>query len=242
MAGIFLGDRIPDEITRYARELGPDHDEILEEIAWDATRGAIPIIGPEVGGWLSQLARIRNAERVFEFGSGIGYSAYWFCRALPPSGEIVLTDLDPDNIDQARTYLDKGGMLDRATFEVGDAVEIGRASDGPFDIALIDIEKFQYSDAFDAVRDDLAPGGVVVADNTMTAGRDHVEDVVDFGALLRVLEISDLTLEDFPLGGEARRGTQGIVDYLGTVLDDPAFETTVLPLGDGVTVSTKRRE
>lgn len=241
MPGVFLGDRVPDEITRFARSVGPEPDDVLVDMHALATRESYPIVGPEVGAWLSQLARITATERVFEFGSAIGYSAYWFCRALPPSGEVVLTDHDPDTLDRAREFLERGGFEDRATFEVGDAVATAEEYDGPFDVAFLDIEKYQYADAFEAIRDDVAPGGVVVADDTMTAGRKHVEDVVDFGAVLRTVEIDDLSVEDFPLGEEARRGSRGIVEYLATLRDDPEFETTLLPLGDGVTVSTRRR-
>jgi len=124
---------------------------------------------------------------------------------------------------------------------VGDAVATAEEYDGPFDIAFLDIEKYQYADAFETIRDDVAPGGVVVADNTMTAGRKHVEDVVDFGAVLRTVEIDDLSVEDFPLDEKARRGSRGIVEYLATLRDDLEFETTLLPLSDGVTVSTRRR-
>lgn len=207
-----------------------------------AQQEGFPIVGPTVGGWLEQLARIRGAERIFEFGSGFGYSAYWFARALPSDGEIVLTELDERNLERAREYLDRGDVCDPAVFEVGHAVETARTYDGPFDVALFDIEKYEYVDAFDAIRDSIRPGGMIVADNTMSAGRERPDDTVAFDPLRRVLTGEVASLADTDVEESARRGTQGIVDYVERLRDDPAFETTMLPLGDGVTVSTRTRD
>jgi predicted O-methyltransferase YrrM len=165
-----------------------------------------------------------DAERVFEFGSGFGYSAYWFARALPADGEIVLTEVDEDELDQARDYLARGGFADVARFELGDAIETIEDYDGPFDVVLIDNEKHRYREAFETVREKVAPGGLVLADNAMTAG------VVDFDALRRLVAGEDV---------DANEHTTGVYDYLERVGEDPAFETALLPLGEGVAVSRR---
>lgn len=237
----FLGEHVPNDVTRFSEQVRPESTDVLSEMEAYAQREGFPIVGPDVGAWLCQLARITDATRIFEFGSGYGYSACWFARALPDDGEIVLTEGNSETLERARTYLERLDAADLATFEVGEAVEIASRYDGTFDIALIDIEKYQYVDAFEEIRESIPPGGTVIADNTMSAGRDAPDDTVDFEVLLAALtgEIVDIQGTDLP--EETKKHTAGIFEYLTHVCESSAFESTLLPLGDGVTVTTRIR-
>jgi caffeoyl-CoA O-methyltransferase len=217
---------VPDAVSRLAGLIGPEPDAIIEAMDERAREESFPTVGPAVGGWLALLARATDARRVFEFGSGFGYSAYWFARGLPPGGEVVLTEVDADELDLAREYFQRGGIADRARFEHGDAIEIVDEYDGPFDVVLIDNEKERYVEALEAVRDHLRPGSLVLADNAVTAGPMDRDDVI---ALLAGESVPDAT--------EASRG---IAAYLRHVRDDGALETGLLPLGEGVAVSVLR--
>ncbi|MCL9815049.1 O-methyltransferase [Natranaeroarchaeum aerophilus] len=214
---------LPDETARFVSAAGPQPDDVLAEMDEYAHEHGFPHVGPEVGGWLQLLARMVEAERVFEFGSGYGYSAYWFARALPDDGEIVLTEFDADELELAREYLRRGGFDSMTTYEHGDAIETVERYDGPFDVVLVDVRKDQYPDAFEAVREKVAPGGIIVADNAMTAG------TLDFEGLLAVQEGADPSdLDD---------QTRGIADYLQATRDAPEFTTAVMPVGEGIAVS-----
>ncbi|WP_246987863.1 O-methyltransferase [Halorientalis marina] len=213
---------VPAATAEFARTLGPEPDDVLEAMDAQANEEGFPTVGPAVGGWLQLLARMVDAERVFEFGSGFGYSAYWFARALPVDGEIVLTEVDADELDQAREYMSRGGFDDHARYELGDAIETVDDYDGPFDVVLIDNEKHRYREAFAAVREKVAPGGVVVADNAMTAGP------MDFAALRALVAGESVDTDEH---------TRGVAEYLDHVGTDPDFETVLLPLGEGVAVS-----
>jgi predicted O-methyltransferase YrrM len=217
-----MTDVLTDDIARFVRAVGPQPDETLLEMDEYAAAEGFPHVGPEVGAFLRFVARLADAERVFEFGSGYGYSAYWIAGALPADGEIVLTEVDEAELDLAREYMAAGGYDGIATYELGDAMETIDRYDGPFEVVLIDHEKTRYADAFEAVRDEIPVGGVVVADNAITAG------IVDFDDLLAWAEGDAV---------EPDEHTQGIIDYLETVRSDPAFETIVVPLGEGIAVS-----
>ena len=220
-----MTDPLPEVTEQFARTLAPEPDAVIAEMDERADREGFPTVGPAVGGWLRLLARAVDAERVFEFGSGFGYSAYWIAPAIPGDGEIVLTEVDADELDDARENLRRGGFADRARFEHGDAIETVERYDGPFDLVLIDNEKHRYREAFEAVREKVPVGGVVAADNAIEAGPldfDHVR------ALLAGAEV------------DANEMSRGIADYLATVGDDPDFETGLLPLGEGVAVSVRR--
>jgi len=215
---------LPAVTEQFARTLAPDPDDIIAEMDARADREGFPTVGPAVGAWLRLLARLTDAERVFEFGSGFGYSAYWMAPALPADGEIVLTEIDADELDSAREYFQRGGYADLATFEQGDAIDIVGEYDGPFDVVLVDNEKDRYTEAFEAVRAKVPVGGVVAADNAIEAGPLEFDDV---RALLAGEDVA------------ASDASRGIADYLDHVREDPDFETGLLPLGEGVAVSVR---
>jgi len=110
-----------------------------------------------------------------------------------------------------------------ARFEHGDAIETIDDYDGPFQVVLIDNEKDRYVEALEAVREKVPEGGVVVADN-MTAGPFAFE------------EIHRLVVEG---GGERDGMVGGVADYIDHLRHDPAFATTLLPLGEGLAVSRR---
>ncbi|MBV0924582.1 O-methyltransferase [Halomicroarcula limicola] len=217
-------DPLPDVTEQFARTLSPDPDEVIDEMDAKADREGFPTVGPAVGGWLRLFARLTDAERVFEFGSGFGYSAYWMAPALPEDGEIVLTEIDADELDEAREFLSRGGYADRAAFEHGDAIEIVDDYDGPFDVVLVDNEKDRYAEAFEAVREKVPVGGVVAADNAIEAGP------LDFDDVRALLDGEDVAANEM---------SRGVATYLERVRDDPDFETGLLPLGEGVAVSVR---
>ena len=218
-------DILPSEVEQLAGLVGPEPDNIIESMDAHADREGFPTVGPEVGAWLSVLARTTSADRIFEFGSGFGYSAYWFARGMADDGQIVLTEIDEEELQQAREYFEQAEIADRARFEHGDAIKIVDQYDGPFDIVLIDNEKQRYREALDAVESKLRPGSLVLADNAITAGVIDREDVV---ALLAGESVETAT--------EASRG---IAEYLDYVRDHDDFETALLPAGEGVAVSVR---
>lgn len=212
------------EVSRFVRAAGPEHTEVQARMAAFAREHDFPNIGPESGAVLRLLARLTDAETVFEFGSGFGYSASWFLRG--GADRVVLTEFDADELEQGRAFLAEAGLADRCVFEEGDAMETVDRYDGPFDAVLVDHQKERYADAFRAVADAVAPGGVVAADNVMRGP-------IDFDALLASLE-GDADAID-----PADADSAGIAAYLDAVRAHDAFETALLPVGSGLAVSTK---
>src|SRR5919198_4116744 len=127
-------------IEDYVRSLLARHDDpVLLEMEAEANERGFPIVNRMVGVVLEILARSIQAKRVFELGSGYGYSGYWFARAIGPDGELHLTDGDSENERKARDYLGRAGLWEPVTFHVGDAVENLNTTDGEFDIVYCDI-------------------------------------------------------------------------------------------------------
>jgi len=215
---------LSDTAQRYLRATGPTHDEIQAEMAAFAEENDFPIIGPDAGGVLRALTAATQAERVFEFGSGFGYSAYWFLEGMPEDGEIVLTEFDEDELAMAEEFFERAGLTARATFEYGDAMETIERYDGPFDVVLIDHQKHRYADAFETVKDDLPAGAVVVADNMMRGP-------IDIDDLLEYFESGESLPDD--------ENVRGVAEYIDTVRAADNFQTTLVPLGGGLALTTR---
>ncbi len=216
-----MPELVSEDVQRFITLVGPEPDRIQREMQDHAADESFPIIGPEVGGLLRLIARLVDAQRVFEFGSGFGYSGSWFAGALPTDGELVMTEIDEGEVDLGREFFERADYPPGYVFEHGDALDVVERYDGPFDVALIDHQKHRYVEGFEAAKRRLAPGGAVIADNMMRGPLDF-EDVL-------------AGLEDEYDGND--ESTLGVIHYLGHVRDDPDFETTVIPMGSGIALS-----
>jgi caffeoyl-CoA O-methyltransferase len=191
-------------------------DPVLLEMEAEAERTGFPIVGRMSGAIIEIVARSIGATRVFELGSGYGYSAYWFARATGPEGEIHLTDRDPENERKAMDYLGRAGVAGSIRYHLGDAIESLRATEGEFDVIYCDIDKGAYPDAWAAARERIRPGGLYVCDNTLGWGSGNVAT------------------------GEGREDwIQAVRRHNQAVFADEGFVATILPIRDGVLVASR---
>ena len=162
-----------DAVAGYLTELAEvEHeDPVLVEMEDRARQHGFPIVGRATGRYLELVARSIGARRVMELGSGYGYSAYWFARAVGPDGGVVCTEGDADNAIRAEEYLSKAGLWDRVRYRVGDALTGLRAEVGDFDIVYCDVDKDGYPDCWLAARDRIRVGGLWLCDNVIWDGR-----------------------------------------------------------------------
>ena len=197
----------------------PPHS-VLVEMEDVAGPERIPILSRDSGRMLAVLAA--NRLRVLEVGTAIGYSTLWMALALPADGTIVTIDPDRGRTDRARAFWRKAGLPDsRIRVVNAPALEAfagaGRELAGPFDMVFIDAIKDEYLAYLAGLMDRLAPGAVVVADNVLWSGRTS-------GARPSV-------------PGD---GSDALREFCARVSADPAFETAILPIGDGLLVATLR--
>jgi predicted O-methyltransferase YrrM len=175
---------VDPRVEAYMRSLLSRYDEpVLLEMEAEGERRGFPIIGRLVGVTVELLARSVGARRVFELGSGFGYSGYWFARAVGPDGEVHCTDGDPENEARALDYLGRAGLADRVRWHVGDALSSFASVDGGFDLVFVDIDKPGYADAWRAARDRIRVGGLYTADNSIASGRGSVLEGEALGAV-----------------------------------------------------------
>ena len=178
-------------------------------------RDGFPIVGQALGRLLSQLSLLVAARRIFEVGSGFGYSAFWFARSLEPGGMVTLTDFDRENLDRARAWLSKAGLIDRCRFEpAGDGLEALARAEGGLDIVFLDGEKAEYPRALAVALPKLRHGGLVLADNVLWGG-----------AVAR---------------GESDAASSGLREYTRLIFGTEGLVSTIVPMRDGLAITLKR--
>ena len=160
-------------VQDYLASLVPPREPELQKMEEIAQKDNFPIIGPVCGYYCYQLARMINAQSVFELGSGYGYSTAWFAKAVKENGGGVVhhTVWDEDLSKCALGHLSALGSADVVQFHVAEAVGTLRQTRGPFDLIFNDIDKEGYPDSLPVIKEKLRHGGVLIIDNTLWSGR-----------------------------------------------------------------------
>ncbi len=205
------------QVQRHLVALVPERELEMTAMEKEAEATGFPIIGPAAGQVCYQLARVAGARRVFELGSGFGYSTAWFARAVRENGggEVFHTVWDETLSARARTHLARLGLADLVRFHVGEAVAALAAAEAPFDLVFNDIDKGGYPGSLPAIAAKLRPGGVLITDNALYHGR--------------VFDAEDRT-----------PATRGVREYVRRLVADPAWTVSLLPVRDGLLVALKR--
>lgn len=201
------------QIEEYLKSLSPADDTILKEMEELGNKRSFPIVGPLVGRLLLQLALVIGAERIFEMGSGFGYSAYWFAKALSDNGTLFFTEFSDENARLALDFFKRGKIENRIKIQVGDSLSILDRTPGHFDIIFNDIDKEYYPLVVDKAHKRLRKGGLLIADNILWFGR--------------VLKDDDSS------------STKGIKEFTRLLLSEKGFLTTIIPVRDGISISLK---
>jgi len=207
---------LSDEVSAYLEALVPKRPAELARMERIARKTRFPIIGPAVGQLCYLLARAIGARRVFELGSGFGYSTAWFARAVKENGGGVVHHVvwDEELSERARAHLVALGLGDQVRYTVGEAVQALRKMEGEFDLIFNDIDKRGYPDALAAIEPKLRAGGLLITDNLLWSGR--------------IFDAGDRTPD-----------TKGVRKFTRMVAKSPAWTASIVPIRDGVLVARK---
>ncbi len=211
-----MSEIIQEPVEVYLARLADQNlPTVFVEMHAEASRRCFPIVGPEVGRFFLQLAKLRQPRRVLELGSGFGYSAIWWALGAGPGVEIHCTEYDDANIELGRAFAQKAGVADRIIFHQGDALTTARDLRGPWDVIFCDIDKTGYPIVADFARERLRPGDLLIYDNILWSGR--------------VAEPTEEHSED----------TRAIIQTTQSLYNDPTFDVSLLPIRDGVLMARR---
>jgi predicted O-methyltransferase YrrM len=211
-----MADVLDPALTAYLDSLVPPRPPELQGMEAYAREHDFPIIGPSCGHICYQVARMIGARRVFELGSGYGYSTAFFARAVQENGGGVVHHVvwDDDLSSRARRHLAALGLDGVVQFHVAEAVAELQRTEGPFDLIFNDIQKKDYPGSLPVIEAKLRPGGVLIVDNMLWSRR--------------VFEGHDRSPE-----------TEAIQTLTGALLAEP-WVTSIVPIRDGLLLAYRR--
>jgi predicted O-methyltransferase YrrM len=204
------------DLSDYLHSLIEARPEEMLSMETVAKETSFPIIGPVAGYFCYTIARMTGARRIFELGSGFGYSTAWFAKAVAENGggEVFHVVWDEDLSQRARTHLDALGYGNLIRYRVGEAVGILREEPGPFDLIFNDIDKDGYPASLPVIEEKIKPGGVLIVDNMLLGGR-----ILD--------------------SAEHSASVEGVRKFTAMISADPHWTNSLIPIRDGLMLALR---
>lgn len=205
-------------LERYAEEHSSAGPELLDELVRATWRRSVHprmLSGEFQGRILAMVSRLVRPRRILEIGTFTGYSALCLAEGLAEDGELITIERNEELEDFARSFFCRSPFAGRIKMRIGDALELIPGLDGMFDLVFIDGDKSQYLEYLDVVAPRINPGGVLVSDNVLWNGKVVEPDV------------------------PGDTDTAVVKEYNRRLAADPRFETVLLPIRDGLTLSRR---
>jgi len=210
---------LSDEIESYIISHIEDEDPVLAKLFRETyLKQLYPQMcsGHLQGSLLTLISKLVTPEYILEVGTFTGYSAICLSKGLNREGKLHTIEINDELEDFARNYFLEAEIGDKVVQHIGDALDIIPTLDTTFDLVFLDADKRKYSEYFKLVLPKVRPGGVIIADNTLWYGK----------VVLKSDEWDEQTI--------------GITEFNDLVKNDPAVESYMLPIRDGLTVLRKK--
>lgn len=211
---------VEERMRTFINSLDAGNTPFLDELECSALSEGVPIIRKEMQSFIKTLLALKKPQRILEVGTAVGFSTLLMCEYGREDLQIVTIENYDKRIPIARENFRRAGREDQITLLEGDAGELLKTLEGPFDMIFMDAAKGQYIHWLPDIRRLMAKGSVLISDNVLQEG-----DIIESHYLV-----------------ERRKRTiyKRMREYLYELKHDPSFVTSILPLGDGVTVSVKQ--
>ena len=211
---------VDERVVTFINSLDTKNSELLEQIEREALADSVPIIRREMQSFLKVLLLIRRPARILEVGTAVGFSALLMSESAPDGCRITTIENYKKRIPIARENFRRAGREEQITLIEGDAAEVMKTLEGPYDFIFMDAAKGQYIHYLPEALRLLRGGGVLVSDNVMQDG--------------------DIIESRFAVERRNRTIHARMREYLYELKHNEALTTSIIPLGDGVAVSVKR--
>ncbi len=210
---------VDERLVTYINSLDQGNTEILDTIEREALDSYVPIIRKEMQSFLKLLLSMQKPMRILEVGTAVGFSAILMAEYDPVPCEITTIENYEKRISIAKANFLRAGKQEQITLLEGDATEILKTLEEPYDMIFMDAAKGQYINFMPDILRLLKKDGVLVSDN--------------------VLQDGDIIESHFVVARRNRTIHKRMREYLYELTHREELVTAVLPIGDGITVSTK---
>lgn len=211
---------IDERMSAFIDSLDKGNTPFLDELEKNAVKMQVPIIRKPMQSLLKFLLELSKPKRILEVGTAVGFSALLMNEYAPDDCHITTIEKYEKRIPVARENFRQAGREDRISLLEGDAAEILKTLEGPYDFIFMDAAKGQYIHFLPDILRLLSAGGLLVSDN--------------------VLQDGDIIESRFAVTRRNRTIHARMRDYLYELKHHPRLETVILPVGDGVTLSFKK--
>ena len=211
---------VDERLVTYINSLDTGNTAMLDQIEREATADYVPIIRKEMQSFLKFLLAMKKPARILEVGTAVGFSAILMAEYDPVPCQITTIENYEKRIPIARENFKRAGKEAQIALLEGDAAEVLKTLEGPYDFIFMDAAKGQYIHFLPEILRLLAKDGVLVSDN--------------------VLQDGDVIESRFAVTRRNRTIHKRMREYLYTLTHSQELVTAVLPVGDGITLSTRR--
>lgn len=210
-------DLFTPSLPPYLDSLVPSRPEEMQKMEAYAKKNKFPIIGPAAGYLCYQIARMINAKKIFELGSGYGYSTAWFAKAVVENGggQVHHVVWDEGLSKMAQKHLGELGYDEVINYTVSEAVQTLRDSEEVYDLIFSDIDKEGYPDSLPVIENKLRAGGVLIVDNLLWSGNIFDEQ-------------------------DRSKATLAIKRFTQMMSKSKTWISSIIPIRDGVLVAFKK--
>ena len=211
---------VDERMTSFINSYASPNSKELDELEKYSIETNVPIIRKEMQSLIKFLLAIKSPKSVLEVGTAIGFSAVLMAENLPKDSAITTIEKYEKRIPIAKENFEKFGVFDRVTLLEGDATDILKELKGPYDFIFMDAAKGQYINFLPDILRLLSRDGILLTDNVMQEG--------------------DILESKYVVERRNRTIYKRMREYLYELTHNDMLTTVILPIGDGVTISTRK--
>ena len=211
---------VNERVVAYINSLNCGNSDICNTIEKEAIADEVPIIRKGMGNLLKVLLQLVQPERILEVGTAVGYSSILMSENMPHNCTITTIENYDKRIPVAKNNFKRAGKEDVITLIEGDALEVLKTLDGPYDFIFMDAAKGQYINYLPDIKRVLRKGGLLISDN--------------------ILQEGEIVESRYAVTRRNRTIHARIREYVYELTHSEDFVTSIVPIGDGITLSVKQ--
>lgn len=207
---------ISEKLTEYISKNSNIEPEILARLNQETHQKILKprmLSGHIQGRFLSMLSKMKSPSTILEIGTYTGYGTLCLLEGLKEDGKIFTIDRNEELLKIQNKYFEESGKRDKIIQLTGNAKEILNDLNETYDLVFIDADKENYIEYFNQVSERLNKNGIIISDNVLWSGK-----------------VLDSSLEK-------DEETNALVNFNKILNEDKRFETVILPLRDGLSIS-----